>query len=89
MNDLPEGWWLKMISVKAAIREQFPPLAKVLLERPGSATDRENKRLYKEAAELSKEREQRLRAERRDHAASNRRYKEGRASVRPSSMEAA
>lgn len=82
--------WMLMINKRAAIREQFPPLSKVLSERPGSLTDRENKRRYQEAAELSKEREQKRRAEQSERRRSNRAYNKGRASkVRPSSLEAA
>lgn len=44
-------WWV-LIDKKAALKEQFPSLAKVRNERPGCAADNERKRLYREAAEL-------------------------------------
>lgn len=87
MDSTQDDWWLKLISVKAAIREQFPPLSKVLQERPGSASDLENKRRYKESTELAKERAQRLRAEQSERRRANRSYNKGRADARPSSLE--
>ena len=46
-------WW-SLIDKRAALREQFPSLAKVRSERPGCATDIERKRVFREAAELRK-----------------------------------
>lgn len=53
-------WW-PLINQRAALKEQFPSFKKVVTERPGSATDRERKRLYQEMTELSKAREQQAR----------------------------
>lgn len=53
-------WW-PLIDKRAAMREQFPSLTKVRSERPGCAADIERKRLFKEAAELKKVREQEAR----------------------------
>lgn len=38
--------WLTLIDKKAAIREQFPSLQKVMRERPGTIRDRQNRELY-------------------------------------------
>lgn len=48
--------WLNLISKRAAINEQFPPLSKVLRERPGSASDTRRQRLIAEQNQMSKAR---------------------------------
>ena len=48
--------WLNLISKRAAISEQFPPLSKVIRERPGSATDTRRQRLIAEENQMSKAR---------------------------------
>lgn len=48
--------WLKLISKRAAVSEQFPPLSKVLRERPGSASDARRQRLIAEENQMSKAR---------------------------------
>lgn len=76
--------WMTLINKRAALREQFPRLQKVLGERPGSAQDKERKRVYREAAELSKAREQQARwdaalaenARRKERADNDRRARE-------------
>ena len=55
MEHAPD-WWV-LIDKKAALRERFPPLAKVRNERPGCAADVERKRVYREMAELEKARQ--------------------------------
>lgn len=40
--------WLLLINKRAAIKEQFPSLAKVMRERPGSVTDRAAQELHRE-----------------------------------------
>lgn len=37
--------WLTLIDKRAALREQFPPLSKVVRERPGSASDMRQQKL--------------------------------------------
>lgn len=52
---MPEEFdWLNLISKRAAISEQFPPLSKVLRERPGSASDTRRQRLIAEENQMSK-----------------------------------
>lgn len=38
--------WMPLINKRAAVKEQFPSLAKVLAERPGSPRDRELREFY-------------------------------------------
>lgn len=54
---MPEEFdWMKLIRKRAALSEQFPPLSKVLSERPGSASDARRQRLIAEANQMSKAR---------------------------------
>ena len=46
--------WMLLINKRAALKEQFPSLAKVRNERPGCAADIERKRVFREQAEMSK-----------------------------------
>jgi len=38
--------WTQLIDKKAAAREQFPPLHRVIRERPGTNTDRANREFW-------------------------------------------
>jgi len=38
--------WFQLIDKKAAGREQFPPLSRVIRERPGTSTDRTNREFW-------------------------------------------
>lgn len=54
---MPEEFdWLTLIDKRAALREQFPPVSKVIRERPGSASDARRQRLIAEENQLSKSR---------------------------------
>lgn len=44
--------WMVLINKRAALKEQFPSLAKVRNERPGCAADIERQRVFREAAEM-------------------------------------
>lgn len=46
--------WMTLINKRAALREQFPPLSKVITERPGSATDQRRQRLVAEDNQMAK-----------------------------------
>lgn len=48
--------WLTLINKRAALKEQFPPLSRVILERPGSASDQRRQRLVREENQMSKAR---------------------------------
>lgn len=48
--------WLNLINKRAALREQFPPLSKLILERPGSDSDNRRQRLIAEENQMSKAR---------------------------------
>ncbi|MEI3845345.1 MULTISPECIES: hypothetical protein [unclassified Microbacterium] len=72
--------WMVLISKRAALKEQFPPLRKVLNERPGCAADIERKRIFREAAvmkraeaDMARRRAALVEAERRRERAANRR----------------
>lgn len=58
--------WLKLINKRAAMKEQFPTLAKVLRERPGSAQDRENRASFEIENRVSLERSRMVRKLRAD-----------------------
>lgn len=76
--------WLNLIDKRAALREQFPPLSKVVRERPGSATDTRRQKLiaadnqeakaraqlarWQEAANKNARRRERLENEKRSRA---------------------
>lgn len=46
--------WMNLINKRAALREQFPPLSKVITERPGSATDTRRQRAIAEQNQMAK-----------------------------------
>lgn len=46
--------WLNLINKRAALREQFPPLSRVILERPGSDSDSRRQRLIAEENQMSR-----------------------------------
>jgi hypothetical protein len=48
--------WLNLINKRAALREQFPPLSRLILERPGSNSDNRRQRLIAEENQMSKAR---------------------------------
>lgn len=48
--------WLNLINKRAALREQFPPLSRLILERPGSDSDTRRQRLIAEENQLSRAR---------------------------------
>ena len=48
--------WLNLINKRAALREQFPPLSRLILERPGSDSDNRRQRLIAEENQMSKAR---------------------------------
>lgn len=54
---MPEEFdWLTLIDKRAALREQFPPVSRLIRERPGSAADTRRQRLIAEENQLSKAR---------------------------------
>lgn len=53
--------WMVLINKRAALKEQFPSLRKVMNERPGCAVDIERQRMNRAATELQKEIEHRAR----------------------------
>lgn len=56
-----DPWWWPLISKRAALREQFPPLSKVRSERPGCAADVERQRMFREETQLRKVKEEQAR----------------------------
>lgn len=76
--------WMALIDKRAALREQFPPLSKVVRERPGSASDTRRQKLiaadnqeakaraelarWQEAADKNARRRERLENEKRRRA---------------------
>lgn len=59
-DDVEPEWWA-LIDKRAALREQFPPLAKVLHERPGCAQDIARQRSFRLASETRLVEEQKAR----------------------------
>lgn len=76
--------WMTLIDKRAALREQFPPLSKVVRERPGSASDARKQKIiaadnqeakarsdlarWQEAANKNARRRERLENEKRRRA---------------------
>jgi hypothetical protein len=57
---MAERDWMQLIDKTAALKEQFPSIAKVRRERPGTPRDRELRELYYEDNRRSWGREPRL-----------------------------